>query len=107
MGVPENDIWTALGAGGIGTALGVFGTIVVALINRQPPMAALVDARIRTLIEGYDKHVNDLQKEIQKLEARVDALTKALDAARMHRTSAGSSSGSAGTITSGLQFDPE
>lgn len=82
MAVPENDIWTTLGAGGIGTALGVIGTIIVALINRQPPMAVLVDARIRTLIEGYEKHVTDLQQEIQKLETKVNALTRALDAAR-------------------------
>ena len=80
MSVPEgNDIWATIGAGGIGTALGVFGTIVVALINRQPPMAVLIDSRIRTLIEGYDKHINDLQEEIRKLEAKVNALTAELE----------------------------
>jgi hypothetical protein len=80
MSVPEsNDIWATIGAGGIGTALGIFGTIVVALINRQPPMAVLIDSRIRTLIEGYDKHINDLQEEIQKLEAKVNALTAELE----------------------------
>ncbi|VTZ27936.1 conserved hypothetical protein [Methylocella tundrae] len=55
------------------------------MINRQPPMAVLVDARIRTLIEGYEKHVNDLQQEIQKLEAKVNALTKALEEAKASR----------------------
>jgi hypothetical protein len=35
----------------------VLGTVIVALINRQPPMVALIDARIRTLIEGYEKHI--------------------------------------------------
>jgi uncharacterized protein YlxW (UPF0749 family) len=87
MAVLEGDAWTTLGAGGIGTALGVFGTIIVALINRQPPMAVLIDARIRTLIEGYEKHVSDLQQEIRKLEAKVDALTRALDEARTDRAS--------------------
>ncbi len=82
MAVPEGDIWTAVGAGGLGTALGILGTIIVALINRQPPMAALIDSRIRTLIEGYEKHVDDLQREIRKLERKVDALTRALEEAR-------------------------
>jgi prefoldin subunit 5 len=39
----------------------------------------LIDSRIRTLIEGYDKHINDLQEEIQKLEAKVNALTAELE----------------------------
>ena len=59
--------------------VGIRSTIVVALINRQPPMAILIDSRIRTLIEGYDKHINDLQEEIQKLEAKVNALTAELE----------------------------
>ncbi|VTZ49241.1 conserved hypothetical protein [Methylocella tundrae] len=85
MADPDAAMWTTIGAGSIGTALGVFGTIIVAMINRQPPMAVLVDARIRTLIEGYEKHVNDLQQEIQKLEAKVNALTKALEEAKASR----------------------
>ena len=45
-------------------------------------MAALVDARIRMLIEGYEKRIADLQNEIRKLETKVDALTVALDEER-------------------------
>ena len=78
MATSDGDIWGSLGSGLLGAALGVVGTVIVALINRQPPMAVLIDARIRTLIEGYEKHVNDLQIENQKLEAKVDALTKRL-----------------------------
>ena len=85
MATSDGDIWGSLGSGLLGAALGVVGTVIVALINRQPPMAVLIDARIRTLIEGYDKHVSDLQLEIQKLEAKVDALTKALEEARAER----------------------
>lgn len=85
MAASDGEIWSSLGSGLLGAALGALGTVIVALINRQPPMASLIDARIRTLIEGYEKHVNDLQLEIQKLEAKVDALTKALDEARMGR----------------------
>ncbi len=83
MAVSQSDVWSALWSGMFGAVLGAIGTVIVALINRQPPMAALIDARIRTLIEGYDKHITDLQAEIQKLEAKVDALTAALDEARI------------------------
>lgn len=72
----NGEIWSTLGAGGFGAAIGVIGTILTAMINRQPPMAALIDARIRTLIEGYEKRINDLQHEIAKLEAKIDALTR-------------------------------
>lgn len=85
MAANEGDIWSNVLSGSVGAALGVIGTAIVALINRQPPLAALIDARIRTLIEGYEKHVNDLQTEIRKLETKVDALTRALDRARMDR----------------------
>ena len=85
MAASDVDVWTSLWTGGIGATLGVLGTVIVALINRQPPMAALIDARIRILIEGYEKHVTDLQAEIRKLEAKVDALTRALEEARMDR----------------------
>lgn len=85
MPASEDGIWNSLGSGLLGAALGVLGTVIVALINRQPPMAAIIDARIRTLIEGYEKHVNDLRMEIGKLEAKVNALTKALEEARLER----------------------
>ena len=82
MGVPEStELWPQLLAGALGTALGVLGTVVAALVNRQPPMAALVDARIRTLIESYERHIGDLRGQIARLEARVDMLRKELDAA--------------------------
>ncbi|ACK51977.1 hypothetical protein Msil_3067 [Methylocella silvestris BL2] len=86
MAVPDApDFWSNVLPGGVGTALGVLGTIIVAVLNRQPSMATIVDARIRTLIEGYEKHVDDLQREIRKLEAKVDTLTRALAAAHAYR----------------------
>jgi hypothetical protein len=86
-GESSGVLGTVLGAGGLGALIGVVGTILTALINRQPPLAALVDARIRVLIEGYERRISELQREIDKLEAKVDALTKALDAARSRRAS--------------------
>lgn len=76
---------TVLGAGGLGALIGVVGTILTALINRQPPLAAIVDARIRVLIEGYERRIEQLEREISKLETKVGALTKALDEARSQR----------------------
>lgn len=81
----DGTIWNTLGAGGLGAIIGVIGTILTAMINRQAPMAALVDARIRMLIEGYESRINDLQEEIAKLEAKIDALTLALNEAHTRR----------------------
>jgi hypothetical protein len=81
----SGNVWGALGAGGFGALIGVVGTILTAMINRQPPMAAMIDARMRTLIEGYERRICDLQREVTKLQGRIDALTRALDDARMHR----------------------
>lgn len=78
----DGNFWATIGAAGIGGIIGVVGTIVTALINRQQPMAALVDARIRMLIEGYERRINELQGEILKLEQKVDALTQELELAR-------------------------
>jgi hypothetical protein len=79
------NLWSTVGAGGFGALIGVAGTILTAMINRQPPMAAMIDARIRTLIEGYERRISDLRHEITKLEGKIDALTRALDEARIHR----------------------
>lgn len=79
----DGNFWATIGAAGIGGIIGVVGTIATALINRQQPMAALVDARIRMLIEGYERRINELQGEILKLEQKVDALTHELELARM------------------------
>ena len=97
MAANEGDMWNNLLSGSAGAVLGILGTVIVALINRQPPMAALIDARIRTLIEGYEKHINDLQSEIRKLETKVDALTKALEQARTDRAVRGLGYGQAGS----------
>lgn len=73
----NGEILSTLGVGSVGAIIGVLGTIMTAIINRQPPMAAMIDARIRTLIEGYEKRISDLQHEITRLESKIDALTRA------------------------------
>jgi hypothetical protein len=78
----DGNTWETIGVAGIGAAVGIIGTIFTALINKQHPMAALVDARIRLLIEGYERRINELQSEIAMLELKVDALTKELERSR-------------------------
>jgi len=48
-------------------------------------MRALVDRRIEMSIEGDESQIDDLQDEIAKLEAKIDALTMALDESRPRR----------------------
>jgi hypothetical protein len=70
---------TAVGAGGLGALIGIVGTILTALINRQAPLAAIVDARIRVLIDGYERRIEQLEHKVTKLETEVELLTRALD----------------------------
>ncbi|HUB63152.1 MAG TPA: hypothetical protein VL996_01670 [Methylocella sp.] len=65
-----------------GAAVGACSTALGNIFRSRASMAALVDARIRILIEGYEKRIADLQNEIRKLETKVDALTVALDEER-------------------------
>lgn len=81
----DGSSWSTVAAGVLGAVIGVVGTILAALINRQPPLAALVDARIRVLIESYEGRICELQQEVLRLEAKVDALTNALHHARSFR----------------------
>lgn len=71
--MPDNA-WTPAWTGIGGMIIGVVATIIVALINRQPPMAALVDARIKLLIGEYEKRIADLQVEVAELRRELDAV---------------------------------
>ncbi len=64
--------WTGIG----GMFIGVIATIIVAVINRQPPMAALVDARIKLLIGEYEKRIAHLQAEVAELRRELDAVRR-------------------------------
>lgn len=88
----QGDFWPHLLSGGVGTALGVVGTIVLAFVNRQPAMSALVDARIKMLIESYEARaqvydereaayeaeIAGLRQRIRSLEDKIDRLTCSL-----------------------------
>jgi hypothetical protein len=79
----ESDQWFWNVAAAIcGAIVGAFGTTFGQLFRSRASMAALVDARIRLLIDGYELRIADLQDEIRRLESKVDALTNALEEKR-------------------------
>ncbi|HXW72380.1 MAG TPA: bZIP transcription factor [Methylocella sp.] len=69
----DQSFWTVTAAV-CGAFVGSIGTIIGHLVRGRASMAALVDSRIRMLIDGYERRIADLQEEIQRLEAKVDAL---------------------------------
>ena len=64
--------WTTLIAELCGALIGVCGTVFTAFINRKPALAAVVDTRIRVLIEAYERTIGELRMEIGKLETKID-----------------------------------
>ncbi len=67
--------WT-IGLGG--SIIGAVGGFVAALLNRGPALQAAVDARLKTLIDGYEKRVDDLTMEVHSLREEVVRLRVAL-----------------------------
>jgi hypothetical protein len=65
------------------SALTAAGGFVLALVNRGPAMQSAVDGRLRTLIDGYERRVEDLTLEVHSLREEVIKLRRALDAARV------------------------
>lgn len=83
MQIDSHEFWMTAGTSmGLGGIVGSISTVVISLIRHRGSMARLIDARIRILIESYEKRIAGLQQEIAKLEQKVDALTAALDEAR-------------------------
>lgn len=60
------------------SALTAVGGFVLALVNRGPAMQAAVDGRLRTLIDGYERRVDDLTLEVHSLREEVVNLRRAL-----------------------------
>jgi hypothetical protein len=65
------------------SALTAVGGFALALINRGPAMQAAVDERLRTLIDGYERRVDDLTLEVHTLREEVVNLRRALAAAHL------------------------
>jgi hypothetical protein len=71
-----------LSAGVVGALIGAVATIVAAMISRQPTLTAVVDDRIRVLLEIYERTIKELRGEIAQLENKVDCLSTELNKVR-------------------------
>jgi hypothetical protein len=60
------------------SALTAVGGFFLALVNRGPAMQSAVDGRLRTLIDGYERRVDDLTLEVHCLREEVVNLRRAL-----------------------------
>ena len=49
-------------------------SFAVALSNRGPAMQVAMDARLKTLLEGYDKRVAELTAEVHYLRTEIFSL---------------------------------
>lgn len=79
-----NRILVTLAVGLAGTLVGAVSAIVVALIDRQPSLAATVDAHIGVLIEIYERTIGELRAEIGRLEEKIDYYEKTISDLRDH-----------------------
>ncbi len=81
----SNTLWEELGAGGVGALIGAAATIIAAVISRQPTLTAVVDDRIRVILDIYETTIRDLRAEVAQLESKVDFLTAELQKVRSVR----------------------
>ena len=78
----DQGFWTVIAAI-CGAWIGAIGSTLGNLFRSRVSMAALVDSRIRLIIDSYEKRISGLQDEIRRLEGKIDALTKALNEERV------------------------
>jgi hypothetical protein len=78
----SNSVWITLSAGVVGALIGAVATVVAAMISRQPTLTAVVDDRIRVLLEHYEKTIREFRGEIAQLESKVDVLSAELNKVR-------------------------
>ncbi len=78
----SDSIWMTLSAGVSGALIGAAATIAAALISRQPTLTAVVDERIKVLLEHYERTILELRAEVAELERKVDCLGTELAKAR-------------------------
>ena len=60
------------------SVLTAVGGFILALVNRGPAMQTALDARLQTLIDGYERRVDDLMLEVHCLREEVVNLRRAL-----------------------------
>jgi peptidoglycan hydrolase CwlO-like protein len=82
--IMSDAFWATFIAGLFGTLVAAIATIFAALINRKPSLAAVIDARIRVLIETYEKTIAELRSEVGKLESKIDVYERTIWELRDH-----------------------
>ncbi len=65
------------------SVLTAVGGFALALVNRGPALQVAVDGRLRTLIDGYERRVDDLMLEVHCLREEVVNLRRALAEAHL------------------------
>jgi hypothetical protein len=73
LDVPDagSGIWTMI-AGGLGTAIGVTGTLLVALVNRRSAIETMINTRLAALLDRQAKEIEDLRARIEQLESELE-----------------------------------
>jgi hypothetical protein len=69
------------------SALTALGGFILAVVNRGPAMQTALDVRLQTLIDGYERRVDDLMLEVQSLREEVINLRRALAEAHYQNSS--------------------
>jgi hypothetical protein len=79
-----DGVWLPLLAGLFGTLAGAIATILSALINRQPTLAAVLDSRIAIVMQIYERTIGELRTEICRLQEKIDVYEKTILELRDH-----------------------
>lgn len=85
MAADPGDIWGRIGDGTIGGMITGLGAVILALINRKSPLAAIVNEQLRLLIETQRKEIESLRAELKEVRVELEAVKDELEAERRTR----------------------
>ncbi len=79
------DFLGRVGDGSIGAGITMIGAVIVAMLTRRSPLAALINEQLKLLIQAQAEQIKALQMEVVALEEKVDSLSESLAEARASR----------------------